>query len=148
MKITVNSDAFSSGSYDGDPYILMNYKADAPQRCLHPGPRGWPLDAQLPVRESISRTHTTATRSSWPKSEHVQSRTRRPPSSRHARDNRDRTYPALIGKSTPSAARSSARRCLPNSRSRSTPRASPGEPLTIRRLQRALPRAFAAVFRS
>ena len=41
------SGAFSCGSYDGDPYILMNYQARRARPRVHPGPRGGPLDAQL-----------------------------------------------------------------------------------------------------
>ncbi len=41
------SGAFSAGSYDADPYILMNYQARRARSRLHPGPRGGPLDAQL-----------------------------------------------------------------------------------------------------
>jgi oligoendopeptidase F len=60
------SGAFSYGTYDGDPFILMNYKAGA-GRPLHAGPRSGPLDAQLLLGPANSRSSTTTTPSSSPK---------------------------------------------------------------------------------
>ena len=41
------SGAFSAGTFDGAPYIMMNYPAEAARPCLYAGPRGGPFDAQL-----------------------------------------------------------------------------------------------------
>ncbi len=41
------SGAFSCGSFDGDPYILMNYQPDVLDHVFTLAPRGRPLDAQL-----------------------------------------------------------------------------------------------------
>ena len=39
------SGAFSAGSFDGDPYILMNLQTKGAQRCFHLNARGRSLDA-------------------------------------------------------------------------------------------------------
>ena len=53
------SGAFSCGTFDGDPYILMNYQPDGARPRLHARPRSGALDAQLLLGRDISRFSIT-----------------------------------------------------------------------------------------
>ena len=66
------SGAFSSGSFDSEPFILMNYQPDGPRPRLHADARGRALDAQPAVQAEpavpVPRVHDLRRRGR----EHVQ----------------------------------------------------------------------------
>ena len=115
------SGAFSAGSYDADPYILMNYQPDV-------------LDHVFTLAHEAGHSmHSYYSAKHQPYAYYnytifvaeVASTFNEQLLSRHLLAQRATTNSgpsSSTGKSTPCAARSSARRCSPNSRSRFTPR--------------------------
>jgi oligoendopeptidase F len=84
------SGAFSSGSYDGLPYILeLPARRFGPR--LHTGPRSRPL-MHSHYWPSTSRTSTTTIQSLSPRCQHVQRTTAQPPPHEPAKTKKDRAY--------------------------------------------------------
>ena len=129
------SGAFSSGTFDGDPYILMNYQPDV-------------LDHVFTLAHEAGHSMH-----SWHSARHqpfayynyvifvaeVASTFNEQLLSRYLLQQRARTTrsgpSSSTASSTPCGARSSARRCSPSSRSWPTHSAESGEPLTLERFK-------------
>ena len=115
------SGAFSCGSFDGDPYILMNYQPDVLDHVFtlaHEA--GHSMHSYYSAKHqpfqyynyTIFVAEVASTFNEQLLSRHLMA----------AGQERPRSGPiSSIAKSTPSAARSSARRCSPSSRRSSTP---------------------------
>ena len=115
------SGAFSNGSYLGEPYILMNYQPDVLDHVFtlaHEA--GHSMHSRLSAKNQpfiyydyvIFVAEVASTFNEQLLSKHLMAARATTPNGRSS----------LTGRSTPSAARSSARRCSPSSRNSPTPR--------------------------
>ena len=125
------SGAFSSGSYGNPPYILMNYKADVFS------------DVYTLAHEAGHSMHTWNAQNTQDVSGlrlpdlpgggclHVQRGTAHPSPARKNRPTRRCAPTCSTARSTTCAARSTGRRCSPNSKRSSHAMEEAGEPLTL-----------------
>ena len=125
------SGAFSCGSYDGWPYILMNYQPDVLDHVFtlaHEA--GHSMHSHYSAKHQpyrVLQLHDLRRRGG----QHVQRAAPQPPPDGAGQDATRSGRTSSTARSTPSAARSSARRCSPSSRRSSHALVEAGEPLTV-----------------
>ena len=129
------SGAFSAGSYDGDPYILMNYQPDVLDHVFtlaHEA--GHSMHSYYSAKHQPYAYYDYAIFVAEVASTFNEQLLSQPPAGpgpRRPASGRS----SSTARSTPCAARSSGRRCSPSSRSSTHASAEAGEPLTLDRFK-------------